>query len=410
VHQQGKTAYNTVGEVFPVLRCWEWYKTTGFKEIALIHGATERSYTKTATLINRIRHQRDGTPSTTLQYTAEQEGKYILEFLERKTTDILRRHGFSDEGRPGPERVTSPRTAAVVSPEEVACQIVACGLSEEEQAEVEQNPVLYERAADSVNISVDDVVVKKQKAERSSRHARDKAPTEDAEQLKPQEDDPRKYVHNTVAQLHHEDRSYTVTGQGVLVVLRIILGYLLNNELLAYRLQFFVDGQKTLQAAILRAFSWVKNLGLLLDWYHLEDKCKRQLRLAMKGKAIRHDVLHELTRCLWYGMVDKAITFLKGLQDTDMKDPDALRVLIGYIERNRPYIPCYEVRKRLGLRNSSNIGEKMNDLLVSSRQKHNGMSWSPGGSHSLAALEAIKRNEEYHTWLEKGELEFKWAA
>ncbi len=33
----------------------------------------------------------------------------------------------------------------------------------------------------------------------------------------------------------------------------------------------------------------------------------------------------------------------------------------------------------------------MNDLLVSGWQKYHGMSWSPGGSSALAALEAIKK-------------------
>ena len=93
-----------------------------------------------------------------------------------------------------------------------------------------------------------------------------------------------------------------------------------------------------------------------------------------------------------------------------MKNPDAVRVLIGYFERNQPYIPCYAVRKRVGLRNSSNLGEKMNDLLVSDRQKHNGMSWTPTGSASLAALEALKRNDEYHLWFEYADISLKWAA
>jgi hypothetical protein len=42
----------------------------------------------------------------------------------------------------------------------------------------------------------------------------------------------------------------------------------------------------------------------------------------------------------------------------------------------------------------------MNDLLVSDRQKHHGMSWSQTGSATLAAIEAIKRNDEYHHWFE----------
>jgi len=63
--------------------------------------------------------------------------------------------------------------------------------------------------------------------------------------------------------------------------------------------------------------------------------------------------------------------------------------LIAYLNRNKSYIPCYAVRKELGLYNSSAIGEKMNDLVVSERQKHNGMNLveirlcKPGNNHRL---------------------------
>ncbi len=402
--------YDTAKDVFPPCRCWEQYKTLGFKEVSFIYGATETSYPKTARLLNRIRHQPGATPATTLRDGVRQEGTKILEHLEDKTTAILRREGFTEDGRPVKTSGVYQHDAVTISPEEITRAIVACDLSAEEQAEVEQNPVLYEQAVNSVNISLDDVVVKKQKAERTRHESANDACEEHEAHTTPSQADTRKYVHNTVAHIQHGEKSYTISGQSVVGVLRVILGFLLQNVLLTSRLQFFVDGQKPLQAAIWRAFSWFTNIGLILDWYHLEDKCKRQLSLGMKGTARRNEVLGELTRMLWYGMVERAMTYLEGLKDEDMKNSDAVRVLIGYIERNRPYIPCYEVRKRLGLRNSSNIGEKMNDLLVSARQKHNGMSWSPNGSATLAALEAIKRNEEYHLWFEYGEVTLKWAA
>jgi hypothetical protein len=87
-----------------------------------------------------------------------------------------------------------------------------------------------------------------------------------------------------------------------------------------------------------------------------------------------------------------------------------LAKLIAYLERNNEMIPCYALRKRLGLRNSSAIGEKMNDLIVSSRQKHNGMSWSKNGSLALATLTTAKLNGEDHIWLRKKKLSFKLAA
>ena len=104
------------------------------------------------------------------------------------------------------------------------------------------------------------------------------------------------------------------------------------------------------------------------------------------------------------------MTVLQNVPKKHLKNPDEMQRLIGYVERNRPYLPCYEIRKRLGLRNSSNIGEKMNDLLVSDRQKHNGMSWSVDGSSALAALEALKRNDAYHHWFTYHEIELKQAA
>ena len=130
----------------------------------------------------------------------------------------------------------------------------------------------------------------------------------------------------------------------------------------------------------------------------------------MKGRVIRNDVLTEVLPLLWYGLVDHAIAFMKMVDPSQIKDPEAITKLIGSFERNRSHIPCYAVRKELGLRNSSHIGEKMNDLVVSDRQKHNGMSWSVSGSVALASLTALARNNEHALWFEEGSIEFKLAA
>ena len=42
--------YNTGWDVFPRLKGKEFYRTTGFKEIAMIYGDTEESFRKTAKL------------------------------------------------------------------------------------------------------------------------------------------------------------------------------------------------------------------------------------------------------------------------------------------------------------------------------------------------------------------------
>ena len=80
---------------------------------------------------------------------------------------------------------------------------------------------------------------------------------------------------------------------------------------------------------------------------------------------------------------------------------------MGYLDRNRLTIPNYMLRAELGLRNSSNRGEKANDLIVANRQKHNGMSWSDIGSASLASVSAIQYNAELDSWLYNRTLSFK---
>ena len=52
----------------------------------------------------------------------------------------------------------------------------------------------------------------------------------------------------------------------------------------------------------------------------------------------------------------------------------------------------------------------MNDLIVSNRQKHNGMSWSKSGSVALATVTALKRNNESDKWFREKKLNFKLAA
>jgi hypothetical protein len=403
VCRQDITLYDTARELFPPLGCWERYETTGFKEIALIRGVPEQSDAKTTIFLNRIRHQEGATGATTLRASAEREGQQVLECLERTTTMILHRESFDETGQPRTPHPLGARAAVILSPDQVTEAIDACGLTEIERADVAQNPVPYEQPGVRVDISIDDVVVKQQKRHRAHSESPDRSPDEE-------ERSGRTDGHTTVAHLQHTEHAYCITGPGGPAVLRMLLGYLFTNALLGSRLPFFVDGQKTLQAAILRAFSGLRNVGMILDWYHVEDKCARQLSLAMKGATLRNEALADLSTLLGYGRVDRAIPFLRNVPKTHLKKPAEIRGLLGYLDRNRPYIPGYEVRKRVGLRNSSNLGEKMTDLLVSHRQKQKGMSWSASGSHAIAALAALKRNGEYPHWFEYHTLELKQAA
>jgi hypothetical protein len=151
------------------------------------------------------------------------------------------------------------------------------------------------------------------------------------------------------------------------VLPRIVAFLLFNNNLKNYLL-FFVDGEKSLHNAIVNVFSWFKSYGLLLDWYHLGEKCKMELSLALKKRDFRNEILKKVQQQLWIGKIDAAIEILRTIDKDNIKSDSNIERLIGYFERNRNYIPCYALRKSLGLRISSNKAEKANDLLVASRQ------------------------------------------
>jgi hypothetical protein len=194
------------------------------------------------------------------------------------------------------------------------------------------------------------------------------------------------------------------------ILLNILIAFLINSDALENRFQFFTDGHTFLNNAIISSFDWHKNIGIILDWFHLSKKCKERLSSGLKGRLIRKKVLRHLMPLLWNGLTDDAIEYLESLDNKLIKDQGHILKLIEYLKRNYNYIPCYSVRNKLGLRNSSNIGEKMNDLIISERQKHNGMSWSKDGSICLAGLTALIKNNESERWFADDYLEFKLAA
>ena len=90
--------------------------------------------------------------------------------------------------------------------------------------------------------------------------------------------------------------------------------------------------------------------------------------MAISGKQVKNQILAELLTWLWLGKVERAIKLLQELSQESIKNHKELKNLITYLDRNSNYIPCYALRKKLGLRLSSNPVEKANDLVVSNRQ------------------------------------------
>lgn len=416
-------------DFFPTLRGKGQYLTKGFLELALLDGAVEQSYRKTIELINRIRRQVDeGTPTTTLRDVSERAGTKIINSWAAASEEILAEHGFSSDGTTltADDRGAKLREATSGDTEYTAAEQLQAakevGIPREFRQAVEANPVPYDRREEVVDICVDAVLAKKQKSQRNTSADGDSARAQGAagrndDAAAPRAADSaekgrkrqRKSVSTKVAKINCDDVSYCIVAPSYALLFSIVLAFLLRNGHYGRVMCFFVDGERSLNNALLAAFSWHPKVRIILDWYHLTKKCADLLSRALNDRHIRNKHLSQMKHVLWYGAVDAAIAYLRTLDDAHVKAPNEVESLIGYLSKHRERIPCYAIRKQLGLRNSSNAVEKANDDLVSTRQKNRGMSWSREGSLGLAALAAVNSNGHRRAWLNTGSIPLAFA-
>ncbi len=185
------------------------------------------------------------------------------------------------------------------------------------------------------------------------------------------------------------------------VSFRNLLAYLLSHHLLEEKnLVFFTDGANDIRKQIETHFAF-RSFTIILDWYHLKKRCQEYLSMSVKGKEQRNTILQKLLRILWAGNVAEAVAFLESLDKALLRPVNRIADLCRYFRKHQDHIPCYALRHRLGLRNSSNQVEKANDLVVAQRQKHNGMSWSVQGSTALAQIKALFINDDASFWLHR---------
>jgi len=156
----------------------------------------------------------------------------------------------------------------------------------------------------------------------------------------------------------------------------------------------FVDGAPILKVILETLRFFLPRVYMILDWFHLIQKCKQRLSMACKGKDHRKEWLRIIMPLLWEGKVGLAIWNLKKLRK-DARNPAQVDQLIDYLLRNQAFIPNYKKRKELGLTNGSHRAEKACDLLVSKRMKDEGMHWSQKGADAICALRTISLNGEW---------------
>jgi hypothetical protein len=362
------------------------------------------TYRRSADKLNRVlwrQEKTDQVQSRTIANLVEREGESIQDHLKEKAEQIFTCNGFSTDGKLLKEKFEMVAEEAVL-PQETICKMIEelnAGNPKERHIDFCQLHETFEDPTQvKANISLDEVCCKKQKAEGRRKGSPPK--------------EKREMVNNTVAHIQNGSaKTYTLNTHTITQMMIIVLAFVLHNGLMSMpgSLVFFTDGARNLRSAIQDMFSFLP-FKIILDWHHLEKKCKDLLSMAIDGKQIKSQILSELLAWLWLGKVDQAVELLSNVKQDMIKNKKELENLINYFGRNRSCIPCYALRQKLGLRVSSNLVEKANDLVVSNRQKHNGMSWSADGSTSLATLTAVRRNSEDRNWLLKHDISFTFDA
>jgi hypothetical protein len=362
---------------------------------------SDRSYRRVTDLINTVLHRssEDSLKVRTLTDFIERVGGKIEDYLIDFSENVLDEYHFeleavrSEDEQHISDMAAKPEltTEQKLWEDEIVKKAEEINTHREEWEQIKDlRSLLYMESPQEkcCYISIDEIGVKHQKETRKEGGTKSV-----------------KYVQNTVVHIQNDDGSYCLTASSMDETFRILLAFMIENNLLQdYTLVFLADGAANIKDDIEKYFPF-HPYTLILDWYHLKKKCKELISMSLKGtKEQKKDYIKNLLRMLWVGNAKEAILYLNGLDISQIKSDYWLNELIGYLGRKQAQITCYALRFELGLRISSNRVEKTNDLLVAQRQKHGGMSWSFEGSHSLASITMVMQNNEMEQWLRTGSL------
>lgn len=190
-----------------------------------------------------------------------------------------------------------------------------------------------------------------------------------------------------MAMLEQKDGKYRtiIAGEGInrveLYRAEVIREY--GEEVGNLPIVAITDGARNLKREAKEVFG--EEVRHILDWYHLEAKVFQLMTQIAPNKQVKEASQELIINELWRGESEKAIDRLEKLEARNQAKRDELK---GYLEKNKNYIINYERRKEVGKVIGSGRMEKQNDVIVATRQKRKGMSWSKSGSRNLAIVTA----------------------
>ena len=372
----------------------------------------ENTNRKACETINTLLHREEKAQSLklrTMTDLCDRHGKEVEDYQEEQTKSVLQRYGWNPEtgllkeGTPLPEGILLPSEEEEQAPDgRIVCLIPTVNEKREGRARIsEESKKPYDMESPDeavVEVCLDGVLAKRQSAQRSKAG-------------KTKRSGRRPSVETSVAHIQVNGKRYILTAHDMHGLCVRTLAFLLSTGLLVRRqLIIFSDGATEIKDCVDEIFSFCRH-HVVLDWFHLRKHCYEALSMTLKSgkqnKEMRGQVMGNLMNILWVGNVTGAIEYLTELSSDCVKSEENRQKLMRYLQNKESVIACYAMRRRLGLRISSNAVEKANDLTVAKRQKHQGMSWSYHGSWHFAALTALYLNQEADVWHKTGSLSFK---
>lgn len=397
-------------------------------------GMIETTGRITVRMLNSLLHRDDAISEFKLRTVTdmvERNGMKYLHRMEQEADSVLMEHGWDPTTcQPTENAILVPGMSAfdsasygliddpLVDPErqyQINRAIDAFNKDKNPQFRIpdgSEKPFLIEpNCANTVEICLDAVQSKRQKDERPKEQGKESTFAQDeqdgpAAYARGNESKKRPKVDTMVAHISADGLKYVLAAENLFTLCKLVLAFLLSHNLLVGRqLLFFSDGGRDIKYAIENIFNFCPST-VVLDWFHLKKHTSELMSMAFyggkKNKDIRAEISRTVFKLLWVGNVEGAQAYLDSLEKNMgkaiIKDKEWFDELVDYLSRKEYAIACYAVRKKLGLNLSSNSVEKANDLIVASRQKHKGMSWSRSGSWGLAVLTTMYLNHEDKEW------------
>lgn len=178
------------------------------------------------------------------------------------------------------------------------------------------------------------------------------------------------------------------------LIQQVLAQLMLLGLFLGKRLEVISDGARWIS-------DWVGSLKdvkveHILCWYHLYKRIYEGLSAVGLAKDKRKQLEREILGHLWRGETAQAVWILWGLRSS-ARSPQRIDDLIGYLLRKKHVIVNYAQRREQGLWLASTRVEKWNDIAVSERCKHRGMSWTSQGVLAIALYAAEQKQKVKQT-------------